>query len=334
MTKLRRTATFDPRDLATKATGPLAFLHPSTRVYRPSMRTRAIQTQLTWTGFGIVAAVLSWVATHTLGPAIILMVAIPVLWGFVCIGAYRAWRGLLADTRTIHDLCWGDAKGEAYALVRGFDYDRGFAKLREGLNAVLYEHGSDAEAVKARLILRLATIQSVRAGVVGLVGNGGVPQTEKARLAAIRSAMDDATAELKLARAASVESLSRSFEDAGRIGAAPPSPAASLTGNARINRLVANAETALEIDPDLVDAGGARIDSLVREHLPRLISRHAELSLITPLDGIDEADVNLEKGVELVRASVAEAIAGLRGSRADALRTEIAFLRMRRNAAA
>lgn len=334
MTKLRRIATFDPRDLATRPEGRLAFLHPSTTVYRPSMRMRAIRKLGTWVAAGTAVALAGLLFAPQLTMSTILLIVLPTLLVFTTVGTLSAWRGLLADTRTIHSLCWADAKGEAHALVRGFDYDRGFAKLREGLNAVLFEHGADADDVKARLILRLATIQSVRAGVTGLVGNGGAPLTEKARLAAVRAALDDATAEMKLARAASVDALSRSFEDAGRIGAVPPSPTAPLTGNARINRLVANAEAALEIDPDLVDAGGARIDSLVREHLPRLVARHAELSIITPLDGIDETDVNLEKGVELVRASVAEAIAGLRGSRADALRTEIAFLRMRRNTAA
>lgn len=334
MTKLRRIATIDPRDLATRPEGPLSFLHPSTRAYRPSMRMRAIQAQLAYAGLGIAAAVVAWVAVHDFATSTILLVVIPILLAFTGFGAFSAWRGLLADTRTVYAQGWTDAKGEVHKLVRGFDYDRGFAKLREGLNAILHEYGADADDVKARLILRLATIQAVQGGVAGLVGNAGSPLAEKARLAAIRSALDDATAEQKLVRAASVDALSRSFEDASRVGAAPPTPSTSLTGNARINRLVANAEAALEIDPELVDAGGARIDALVRDHLPRLISRHAELSLCTPLDGIDDADHRLEEGVELVRASVAEAIAGLRGNRADALRTEIAFLRMRRSAAA
>jgi hypothetical protein len=332
MTKLRRADTIDPRDLATKPEGRMAFRHPSTAAYRRSMRVRAIQAQLRWTGLGLVPTVLASLLLLDHGTATVLVAALPILLIFTALGTFNAWRTLLEDTRTIYAQGWSDATAEANSLARGLGFDR--SKLQQGLNAILHDRGSDMDDVKARLILRLAAIQSVRAGITSLVGSDAVALTEKARIAAIRTALDDAVAEQRIVRAGSVDAVSRSFEDASRVGAAPTSPAASLTGNARINRLVANAETALEIDPDLVDAGGARIDALVREHLPRLLSRHAELSLITPLDGIDEADVNLEKGVELVRASVAEAIAGLRGNRADALRTEIAFLRMRRNAAA
>jgi hypothetical protein len=102
------------------------------------------------------------------------------------------------------------------------------------------------------------------------------------------------------------------------------------TGDASINRIVANAEAALEIDPDLTDAAGARIDSLLTEHLPRLLERHADLSAHARIQDLGAADAELAEGLGLVADSIGEGVDGMNDERADALKTEVSFLRARR----
>lgn len=105
---------------------------------------------------------------------------------------------------------------------------------------------------------------------------------------------------------------------------------ASPIGNARIGRILANAEKALAVDPDLMDDAGSRIDDLVRKHLPRLMQRHAEASKVRPVEELASIDADLDEAVELVRASVEEALSRLKDASRDALRNEIGFLRLRR----
>lgn len=104
----------------------------------------------------------------------------------------------------------------------------------------------------------------------------------------------------------------------------------SGTGRAHIDRLIAKAEEALAIKPDMVDAAGSRVDAAIRVHLPRLLQKHADMVRHSPVEELAGVDRMLDEGVELIRRSVEEGIADLRHEKADALRTEIGFLRMRR----
>lgn len=128
-----------------------------------------------------------------------------------------------------------------------------------------------------------------------------------------------------------LEDLERSCEEIviGGIDTVVAIPAAAV-GNARIERIMANAEKALAIDPDLTDDTGARIDDLVRKHVPRLLAVHAEASRARPVEDLGSIDDALDEGVEMVRASVEEALGRLQDASGDALQTEIGFLRLRR----
>ena len=109
------------------------------------------------------------------------------------------------------------------------------------------------------------------------------------------------------------------------VPTALPPPSAS----AALQRLIGIAEDALATDPDLVDSNGARVDALVREHLPRLLERHAEAAR-SPSSDLTRVDAKLEEGVDEVRASIEEALAADAEARFDSLVTEVGFLRMRR----
>lgn len=112
--------------------------------------------------------------------------------------------------------------------------------------------------------------------------------------------------------------------DAAFTARTPPSTSASAA------RLIAVAEQALSHDPDLTDGTGARVDDLVRLHLPRLLRRHGEAAGAASSEDLAGIDADLAEGVEQARASIDEALAGDAERRFDALREEVAFLRSRR----
>lgn len=107
---------------------------------------------------------------------------------------------------------------------------------------------------------------------------------------------------------------------------------APVIGNARIGRLIASAENALRIRPDLADSTGARIDDLVRKHLPRLLQTHQDGVEGAPMERLALLDEQLEQGVEIIRQSIEEAIDIMHDGRMSALQTEIRFLATRRRA--
>lgn len=110
---------------------------------------------------------------------------------------------------------------------------------------------------------------------------------------------------------------------------APPAPTAPT---ARIARIVRTAEKVLAERPDLVDDQGARVDDLVRRHVPRLLQRHAEAAATAPLEQVAAVDAELEKGIEDVRRSVESALELAHDEAMDELAKEIRFLALRRGA--
>lgn len=140
-------------------------------------------------------------------------------------------------------------------------------------------------------------------------------------------------ADLKRGDEERADTVTRRFAETARAVAgistqptALPPPSAS----AALQRITALAEDALAVDPDLVDDTGARLDSLVRVHLPRLLARHAEAARAARTDTLVDVDAELAQGVERIRASVDEAFARDARRRFDALREEVAFLSARR----
>ena len=317
-----------PADHATRPGGALAFMHPSLSPLRPTMAARTARVLAAWTGLGCGAVLVAWAA---LMPAYAAPVGVLALVGCIAAGVLRAWIVLLSDAVDANARARNWFENVADRTVRGIDFNH-HALCQQGV-AVMRDPTPAMASTRLRLVLRLAEIERIDGSAYRIGGPDGHADTRKDRIAAIRAAVEEAFVDRARIQDETAQGLAASYAAAATIAGATVVPTAPrAVGSARINRLVENAEQALAIDPELVDAGGARVDALVREHLPRLLARHAELSLCAPLDGIGDADVRLEEGVELVRASVAEAIAGMRHARADALRTEIAFLRLRRGA--
>lgn len=99
---------------------------------------------------------------------------------------------------------------------------------------------------------------------------------------------------------------------------------------ARLSRILTLASRALADHPDMVDAGGARIDQLIRVHVPRLISLRAEALETARSQDIEAVDRGFDAAFDSVAASIEEAIGSIHDETMDRLATEMRFLTARR----
>lgn len=113
-------------------------------------------------------------------------------------------------------------------------------------------------------------------------------------------------------------------------GRDPTDPTRLMVPSARIARIIDTAERALLAHPGLTDDAGARIDDLVRRHVPRLLAAHATAAGTATAEETAGVDAALDEGVEMVRRSVEEGVSRLHDEAAAALATELRFLALRR----
>ena len=113
-------------------------------------------------------------------------------------------------------------------------------------------------------------------------------------------------------------------------GRDPTNPTRLLVPSARIARIIDTAERALLAHPDLTDASGARIDDLVRRHVPRLLETHAVAAGTATAEETAGVDATLDEGIEMIRRSVEEGVSQLHDEAMNALTTELRFLALRR----
>lgn len=104
----------------------------------------------------------------------------------------------------------------------------------------------------------------------------------------------------------------------------------SYAPTARIGRIISTAERMLSDHPDLVDAHGARVDDLIRIHVPRLLERHRVAAETASAKDLEAVDAQLDAAVEEVRESVQEAADAIHDEAMQALSTELRFLSLRR----
>ncbi len=107
----------------------------------------------------------------------------------------------------------------------------------------------------------------------------------------------------------------------------------SIAASSRSSELLRIGHLAIGADPDLVDANGARMDTLIREHLPELLTRHRRAST-TAVDEENRSRVEAEfnDGLDVVAAALDEAMT-IRGSQShEDLLTQVRFLKTRHGA--
>ena len=122
--------------------------------------------------------------------------------------------------------------------------------------------------------------------------------------------------------------VARRFAQTARAVAGVPALPGALpppSAGAALQMLIGVSEKALAVDPDLVDGAGARIDDLVRVHLPRLLEVHAAAARAAMPADLAAIDAALSDGVEQVRASIEEAMAADARRRFDLLRTCVLY---------
>ncbi len=126
--------------------------------------------------------------------------------------------------------------------------------------------------------------------------------------------------------------ITPSPSEAATPAATQPTGPTHPLNDPRVAEIIKAGESALAINPALVDLANNRIDTLIREHLPNLCTRHAEA--IAHGVARELADQALDEGLNLVRLSVEEAISSVTSEHMNALATEVHFLRLRRNPSA
>jgi hypothetical protein len=233
-----------------------------------------------------------------------------------------------------------DAKSALEESLRGKDD----AELRTAAQIVVNSSDRISEEVRRRTIMKIAAIQRAYHRSFSKLGTASKENAMEIRNEAVRAvaaeAVRERTAIIEQARENDLRGAGGAIEDlrseiSGLLSIGTPKNAPFLiphtgTGRAHIDRLISKAEEALALDPDMTDRQGARVDAAIHEHLPRLLQRHADTAKQVRVEDLAETDRMLDEGVELIRLSVEEGLEGLRHEKADALRTEIAFLRLRR----
>lgn len=221
---------------------------------------------------------------------------------------------------------------------------KGASSLREDALSMIDSSDPKMAELTRQTIIRLATVKDSYDRSRDNLGSASKEKIETIAREAVTSIVQDAILKRDTilaggdpdeGRAADNVAIAmrREMEDAALLGS-KRGPADHVlsngTGRATIDRLVMRAEEALAIDPDMVDSTGARIDAAIRLHLPRLLKAHSESARYARVEDLAEADDDLKTGVEQIRASLEEGLRSLRHEKADALRTEVAFLKMRR----
>jgi len=120
---------------------------------------------------------------------------------------------------------------------------------------------------------------------------------------------------------------SRRLRDPADTSGSAPGP--RIARDPRIVDVIARAENVLRSEPDLADAGGARIDDLVRQHLPRLEDRRRRILELGAADAVAQAAAMVEKALTTAEISLNQAIQIASKVHLDDLGTEVRFLEMR-----
>lgn len=108
-----------------------------------------------------------------------------------------------------------------------------------------------------------------------------------------------------------------------------PTTRRNRTGHVETDRLISLAESALAEEPDLTDGSGNSVSSLVREHLPKLVTVHAKaISHAGPIERA-QADETLKQALAKASSSIHEALHLFQKRRSDALSTQARFIDMR-----
>lgn len=200
-------------------------------------------------------------------------------------------------------------------------------------------HDDETSDLAIDMVTRMATLHEEYQAATKDAGRSDTSAIKKEASMALEAITQGAMAryadldrQLRARDDARMEMVSRRFLRAARSASGLPDTPQALPPHsaiAALQRLMGLGEDALAVDPDLVDGTGARLDALVREHLPNLLRIHADAAR-SPSSDLAKVDAELEKGLEEIGAGVEDALARDAQRRFDLLVDQVAFLRMRR----
>jgi len=334
-----------PTDYIVKPTGLRRVFHPS------SLRGDeiTINAAIAIGGGGFAGLVGAMLIEFALLPMHMALPGIPLLIG-LSVGLTPVAYGISAWKRTGNDDAAAQTKFSAMArtaveqslhpLNRQADRD-----LRDAALKVIQSTDVASEEPRRRATMRIAAIQRAYHRSLSRLGTASKEEAVRIRNEAVRALAAEAVREHEAVLQQRLENDARgaggAIEDlrdeiSGLLSIGASKDATVLiphtgTGRAHVDRLISRAEEALLLDPDMKDRSGARVDAAIHEHLPRLLQRHADTAKSARIEDLAGTDRMLDEGVEMIRQSVEEGLEGLRHEKADALRTEIGFLRLRRS---
>lgn len=300
-------------------------------------------------GTALICEVAIGVLTHAMRPvALALVMSILLLLVVLAVAGWngavdanaKAHRKSIADGRkSLADL--KEARNQAQARFAGLvptDDEPRWLPFYKGLRTMIDDE--DARDISNDTALRIRDLHIAYEAAKTEAGRSDLrtlnKEAAKATMAVVEKGLaryEDLHSRLKAADEARIPTITRRFSETASAVAGlayRPDTLPPLSASATLQRLTGLAENALEVDPDLVDSTGARVDALVRDHLPRLLAAHADAARSARTEDLGEVDATLADGVEQVRASIDEALASDARRRFDRLREEVEFLHMRR----
>ncbi len=207
----------------------------------------------------------------------------------------------------------------------------------------LYEnHGKDHADARRRAVSTIAAIGHAHAAAISAIGAGDRSDVDRDTAVALLNTIDVARKEIAeidrqvLQRdSRNAVPISREFSTkmAQLTSGAPRATHAAdttTTGNAKVDFVARSIRKAIEMDPEMVDDNGNRIDALIERILPDLLERHREASQHARVEDLKGINDNLDEGIEMIRVSLDEGLARMRTRSAERLRTQIDFLKLRR----
>jgi len=207
----------------------------------------------------------------------------------------------------------------------------------------LYENMSKDHAdARRKAVSTISAIRHAYVAAVAAIGNGDRSDVDRDTAVALLNTIDVARREIveidrqvlerdsRNAVPVSREFSAKMAELTSGVSLTAATTGTTTTGNAKVDFIARSIRKALEMNPDMVDANGARIDALIERILPDLLERHAEASRHARVEDLKSINDDLDEGIELIRVPLDEGLAGLRTRSAERLRTQIDFLKLRR----
>lgn len=193
--------------------------------------------------------------------------------------------------------------------------------VRRKCEAVLDDKRTSAAPARREMIMRLAAIraETLTGEDIGVARSAAAAVVERAeRMTAGEPRYDGAAAPAADRSAA-----------AGRL--AELAGLSAVTDHPSVDALIRLGEEAIAAEPDLTDRAGARVDTLIKRHIPSLVTAYRRALQNADAAEKTVAEEEYRRGLDLAKESLIEALDAAQDRNAQELSNQVRFLDMRRN---